>query len=158
MVLAVAVPLAIVELDLVLRMPPVYLVKAEIEINPPEIDPALSTLVSHELGRRDPSATANYVPNQEARLRSKWLAEQVVKNPAIAAELSQYVDPAFELFKTLTVVQFKKTNSFIVSLEGQDPARTKRLLEKLLNEFQIPDENGKRGQARRTPRNTPGKT
>ena len=132
MVLAVSVPLAIGSSILVLRMPAVYLVRAEIEINPPEIDPWLSTLVSHELGRREPSSQANYVPNQEARLRSKWLAELVVTQPEIAAELTQYVDPAVELFKSLTVVQVKKTNSFIVSLEGLDPGRTKRLLEKLL--------------------------
>ena len=135
MVLAVAMPLAIASSIAVLRMPLVYLCKAEIEINPPEVDPVFSTLVSHELGRRDPSSLANYVPNQEARLRSKWLAELVVNDPAIYAELSQYADPASELFKSLTVVQWKKTNSFIVSLEGLDPARTKRLLEKLLQEF-----------------------
>ncbi len=35
MVLAVAVPLAIVSSIVVLKLPPVYLAKAEIEINPP---------------------------------------------------------------------------------------------------------------------------
>ena len=135
MVLAVALPLAIGSSIVVLRMPLVYLVKAEIEINPPEVDPVFSTLVSHELGRRDPSSLANYIPNQEARLRSRWLAELVVNDPAINAELTQYADPATELFKSLAIVQWKKTNSFIVSLEGLDPARTKRLLEKLLEEF-----------------------
>jgi capsular exopolysaccharide synthesis family protein len=137
MVLAIAVPLAISSSIVVLRLPPVYLVKAEIEINPPEVPPELSTLVSHELGRRDPSSQASYVPNHEVWLRNKWLAELVVNNSAIAPELTQYVDPAAELFKSLTVVPVKKgTNSFIVSLEGPDPSRTKRLLEKLLEEFQ----------------------
>ena len=51
--------------------------------------------------------------------------------------MNQYADPAFELFKTLVVQPVKKGgNSFIVSLEGKDPARTKKLLEMLLNEFQ----------------------
>jgi capsular exopolysaccharide synthesis family protein len=137
MVLAIAVPLAISSSIVVLRLTPIYLVKAEIEINPPEVPPQLSTLVSHDLGRRDPASHASYVPNQEVRLRSKWLADLVVNNSAIAAELSQYADPAVELFKSLTVVSAKKgTNSFIVSLEGPDPARTKRLLEMLLIEFQ----------------------
>ena len=45
MVLAVAVPLAIASSIVVLKLPPVYQAKAEIEINPPEIDPVLSTLV-----------------------------------------------------------------------------------------------------------------
>jgi polysaccharide biosynthesis transport protein len=137
MVLAIAVPVAISSSIVVLRLPPVYLVKAEIEINPPEVPPELSTLVSHDVGRRDPASHASYVPNHEVRLRSKWLAELVVNNSDIVTELNQYADPAVELFKSLTVVPVKKgTNSFIVSLEGPDPARTKRLLEMLLNEFQ----------------------
>jgi len=137
MVLAVAVPLAIASSIMVLKLPPVYMAKAEIEINPPEIDPALSTLVSHDPGQHDPSSTASYVPNHEAWLRSKWLAERVVSDQSISAEMSQYDDPAFELFKTLSVQQVRKGgNSFIVSLEGKDPARTKKLLEMLLSEFQ----------------------
>jgi capsular exopolysaccharide synthesis family protein len=137
MVLATAVPLAITSSILVLKLPPVYLAKAEIEINPPEIDPALSTLVTHDPGRREASSAASYVPNHEAWLRSKWLALRVVEDPSITAEMNQYEDPAFELFKTLNVQQVKKgSNSFIVSLEGKDPARTKKLLEMLLNEFQ----------------------
>ena len=56
MVLAVAVPLAITVVDHGAGLPPVYVVKAEIEINPPQLDPWLSTLLSHEIGRRDPSS------------------------------------------------------------------------------------------------------
>jgi len=144
-VLAIAVPLAIASSIVVLKLPPVYLAKAEIEINAPEIDQVLSTLVSHDPGRRDPSSAANYVTNREAWLRSKWLAERVVSDPSISADMDQYADPAFELFKTLSVHQVKKGgNSFIVSLEGKDPARTKKLLELLLSEFQKQDkkENG----------------
>jgi capsular exopolysaccharide synthesis family protein len=137
MVLAVAVPLAITSSIAVLKLSPVYVAKAEIEINPPEIDPALSTLVTHDPGHRDASSMANYVPNHEAWLKSKWLAVRVVEEPSIASEMSQYEDPAFELFKTLSVQQVKKGgNSFIISLEGKDPARTKKLLEMLLAEFQ----------------------
>jgi polysaccharide biosynthesis transport protein len=137
MVLAIAVPLAISSSIVVLRLPPVYLVKAEIEINAPELPPEISTLVSHELGRRDPQSHANYAANQEARLRAKWLHELVVSDHAIAAETSQYADPAVELFKSLQVVQYKKTNSYIVSLEGSDSARSKRILDKLLYEFAL---------------------
>jgi len=133
---AVAVPLAITTSIVVLKLPPVYQARAEIEINPPEIDPLLTTLVAHEVGRRDTSSQASYVANREARLRSKALAEQVVGDPRVAPRISHYADPAFELFKTLAIQQVKRNgNSFIVTLEGNDPALTKRLLELLLEEF-----------------------
>src|SRR5450432_4026857 len=53
MVLLIAVPLAIACSILVLKLPPVYMAKAEIEINPPGIDPELSALLTHEPGHRD---------------------------------------------------------------------------------------------------------
>jgi capsular exopolysaccharide synthesis family protein len=137
-ILAVAVPLAIAGSIGVLRLPPVYLAKAEIEIHPPEYDPALSTLVSHVIGQRDHASQERYVPNRAAQLRSHRLAEIVVNDPSIAQELSQqYVDPAVEVFRTLSVQQVQKnSNTFLVTLEGRDAARTKKLLEMLLLEFQ----------------------
>ncbi len=67
----------------------------------------------------------------------------VVADPTIAPDASQYVDPAFELFRSLSVQRVKTTNSFIVTLEGKDPAKTKKLLETLLIEFkkQAKEEN-----------------
>src|SRR5262249_17373751 len=116
---------------------PVYLAKAEIEIHAPEYDQALSALVSHDVGRRDPANEDRYVPNRAAQLRSKWLAERVVTDPSIAPHVGQYEDPAVELFRTLSVVPFQKGgNSFLVTLEGKDPARTTRLLDTLLRKFQ----------------------
>jgi polysaccharide biosynthesis transport protein len=136
LVLAVAVPLAIGSSIFVLKLPPVYQAKAEIEINPPEIDPVLSTLVSHEIGRSDSASTAQFVPNRAARLQSRWLAELVFVDSEFSQEVSQYADPALELFKSLNVIPVKKgANSFIVTLEGSDPARTAKLLNRLLNEF-----------------------
>ncbi len=135
MVLAVTAPLAIVASMVVLKLPPVYLARAEIEINPPEIDQVLSALVNHDIGRRDPTNAANYVPNGEARLRSKGLHERVVADEAIAPDAAQYIDPAFEMFKSLSVQRVKTTSLFIVSLEGKDPVKTKKLLETLLLEF-----------------------
>jgi capsular exopolysaccharide synthesis family protein len=135
MVLAVAVPLAIGCSIVVLKLPNVYLAKAEIEINPPEIDPELSTLVTHEFGRRDSSSAESYVANREARLRSKWLAERVVSDPTVVVDAAQYADPAFELFKTLSVQRLKHTNSFVVTLEGKDPARAKKLLDLLFTKL-----------------------
>ena len=136
MVLSIAVPLAIGSSILVLKLQPVYLAKGEIEINPPAVDPELSALMTHEPGHHDPSVTATYVPNQEARLRSKGLAQEVVSDPAIANDLVQFTDPASELFRSLNVLRLKNTNLFIVSLEGNDPARTRKLLEMLLIQLQ----------------------
>jgi polysaccharide biosynthesis transport protein len=136
MVLSIAVPLAISSSILVLKLPPVYQAKGEIEINPPAIDPELSALMTHEPGRHDPSVTASYVPNMEARLRSKGLAQEVVSDRSIEADLVQWSDPAFELFKSLNVLRLKNTNLFIVSLEGSDPARTQKLLWMLLVQLQ----------------------
>src|ERR1700722_15979533 len=87
MVLLIAVLLAILFFILVLRLPPVYLAKDEIEIIPPLIDPQLSALMTHKTGRHDPATTAAYVSNHEAWLRSKWLAQKVVNDPSIASEM-----------------------------------------------------------------------
>jgi capsular exopolysaccharide synthesis family protein len=137
-VLATAVPLAILGSILVLRLPPVYVVKAEIEINPPAYDPTLAVLVSHELGRHDQASQDRYIPNRAAQLRSRALAELVVSTADLAPELSRYEDPFVELFdRHLSVVQVQKnSNSYLVSLEGHDAARTTKLLEKLLEKFQ----------------------
>jgi polysaccharide biosynthesis transport protein len=142
-VLAVAIPMAITTSILALKQPAVYVVRAEIEINAPDPDPWLSTLVATEGGRREASSQANYVAIREVRLRKPELKEQVISDPGIATKVTQYADPVFELFKDLSVVQIKKSSSFIVSLEGNDPALTKDLLECLLKKFQeqTKDEN-----------------
>ncbi len=104
-VLAIAVPLSIVACIYILRMPPVYIVKAEIEINPPDYDPALATLVSHDIGRRDPGSQERYVPNRAAQLKSRRLHEtRRQRTPSLQPELSQYEDPATELFRSLNVL------------------------------------------------------
>ena len=142
-VLAVAIPMAITTSILALKQPAVYVVRAEIEINAPDVDPWLSTLVATEGGRREASSQANYVAIREVRLRKPELKEQVISDPGIATKVTQYADPVFELFKDLSVIQIKKSSSFLVSLEGNDPALTKDLLECLLKKFQeqTKDEN-----------------
>jgi capsular exopolysaccharide synthesis family protein len=136
LILAVAVPTAIVASIWTLRQPRIYQARAEITIEPPEFNPVLSTLVSHEIGRHDPTNQERYVPNRIALLQSKGLAELVVSNPIIAQELAAFDDAAQELIiNCLQVRQVNRTNMFIVTLEGRDPARTKKLLETLLEEF-----------------------
>ena len=144
LILAVAVPMAIATSTWALRQPRIYQARAEITIEPPEFNPVLSTLVSHEIGRHDPLTQERYVPNRIAQLQSKGLAERVVSNPTIASEVAAFDDPAQELILGgLQVRQVSKTNMFIVMLDGKDPARTKKLLETLLEEFKklATDEN-----------------
>jgi capsular exopolysaccharide synthesis family protein len=137
MVLAIAVPFAIAASIVVLKLPFVYQARAEIEITAPEVDPLLSSLVAHDVGRRDPTNQSTYLANREVRLRSPWLRDQVIADPRIAPRVSNFADPAVELFKSLTIQQVKKgSNAFIVSLDGSDPGLTKQLLEVLLEEFE----------------------
>jgi polysaccharide biosynthesis transport protein len=136
MVLAVAVPLAVLSCTYIQRMPSIYLVKAEIEVNAPDYDPVLSTLVSHEIGRRDAGSQALYIPNRAAQLKSARLQQKVVNAQDIIADMSQFEDPATELLGSLSVIPLQRNgNTFVVTLEGRDPFRTKRLMEILLREF-----------------------
>ena len=98
MVLSIALPLAIALSIMVLRLPPVYIAKGELEINPPAIDPQLSALMTHEPGSHDASILPTYVPNHEAWLRSKWLAQKVVNDLSIAEEMAQYQIQLSSLF------------------------------------------------------------
>jgi succinoglycan biosynthesis transport protein ExoP len=147
LVLTVAVPMSIVASTLALRQPRIYQARAEITIDPPQYNPALSTLVSQEIGRHDPLTQEKYVPNRVAFLQSKGLAELVVSRPALAAEVARFDDPAQELIlKGLQARPVGKTNLYIVTLEGTDPARTKKLLEALLSEFKLRCEEDNRRQ------------
>lgn len=136
LILAVGVPMAIATSIWSLRQPKIYQARAEVTIEPPEFNPVLSTLVSHEIGRHDPITQERYIPNRIAQLQSKGLAERVFNNPTFASEVAAFDDPAQELILNgLQVRQIGKTNMFSVMLEGRDPARTKSLLESLLQEF-----------------------
>ena len=130
-------PLSIVFSIMALRQPRIYQARAEILIEAPQLDPILSTLVSHDLGRGDPSMHEKYAPNMVARLQSKGLAERVVSNARLAPELAMLDDPAQELIVDhINVKPFGKTNMYyFVTLDGKDPALTKRLLEGLLHEL-----------------------
>src|SRR4051794_35770047 len=120
-VLAIAVPVAVLGCIYVLRMPPVYSVRAEIEVHPPELDPILSTMFTHPIGRRDAGTQERYVPNRAAQLKSARLQDRVVRDPSISPELAQYEDPATELFRSLTCVPVQRnSNMYIVTLEGRD--------------------------------------
>ncbi|MFO0889627.1 MAG: polysaccharide biosynthesis tyrosine autokinase [Isosphaeraceae bacterium] len=151
LVLVVALPLAIASSIWALRQPRIYQAVAEVTIDPPQLDPILTTLVSREIGRHDTHTQESYIPNLIALLRSKTLAELVVSNPAFAAEINQFDDPAFELIlDRLQVRPVLKSNRIVVSLEGKDPARAKKLLETLLYEFKDQAERSNREKIQET--------
>ena len=89
LVLAVAVPMAIATSIWALRQPRIYQATAEVTIEPPQFDPVLSALVSHDLGRHDPHVQETYIPNLIALLRSRMLAEKVVSDPSLAVRSQQ---------------------------------------------------------------------
>lgn len=136
LVLAVGVPLSVLGAILTLRQAAIYRVTAEISIEPPRFDPALATLVTHDVARRDIDAIEKYVPNRLAQLRSKSLAERVVNDPELFPGSAPVGgDPAQDLVNSLQVRQMPGTNYFVVSLEGTDPERIRKQLEALLGEF-----------------------
>ncbi len=136
LILAVAVPMAIATSIWALRQPRIYQAVAEVTIEPPQFNPVLSALVSHDLGRHDPHVQETYIPNLVALLRSRMLAEKVISDPSLASEVRKFDDPAQELIiGGLQVRPFPHTNMILVTLEGKDPTRTKKLLEALLMEF-----------------------
>ncbi|WP_165225191.1 GumC family protein [Aquisphaera insulae] len=136
LVLVVAVPMAALTSAWALRQPKIYRAVAEITIDPPQINPMLSTLVSRDLGQQDGASQERYAPNRVAHLQSLELAEQAVTAALSAKELAGFDDAAQELFgANLVVKPVGKTNRYIVTLEGRDPARTSKLLFALVEAF-----------------------
>jgi capsular exopolysaccharide synthesis family protein len=136
LVLAVGVPLSVLAAVWAVRQPPVYRASAQIFIEPPQYDPVLSTLVHHDLGRRDAEATALYLPNMVARLKTKPLAQQVVNDPAfLQGDAPPGPDAADELIANLQTKTHINTNFVTVTLDGSDPARTARQLSTWLDIF-----------------------
>ena len=156
LILAVAVPMAIATSIWALRQPKIYQARAEVTIDPPEFNPVLSTLVSHEIGRHDPIAQERYIPNRIAQLQSKGLAERVFSNPTFASEVAAFDDPAQELILNgLQVRQINKTNMFSVTLEGRDPARTKKPPGDRCSRNSRTWRSQRAGTGRKTPRSMP---
>jgi polysaccharide biosynthesis transport protein len=94
------------------------------------------TLVSHDMGNRDPEFNAKYVPNRIAQLRSNRLAEQVLNDPSLAQATAPGDEAVQALVNRLQTRQVPNSNRFLVSLEGNDPARTAKMLYTWLDLFQ----------------------
>lgn len=136
LVLMVAVPLSTLLALFVVRQPAYYQASAMILIEPPQYDPVLSGLVSHDVGRNDRDFNDKYLPNRVAYLKSKALAQQVVNDPAfLKGETLPDIDAADLLILYLATKRDLNSNWVTVTLEGTDPARTARQLQTLLNRF-----------------------
>lgn len=134
-VLMVAVPLGVVATVWVLRMPSVYQAEAMVLIEPPQIDPVLSTLVSRDVGQPNRDVSDRYLPNRVAQLRSKALADRVVNDPAFLQGAAPPEGAAEELLKNLAAKYTNGTNWVKVTLDGTDPARVAKQLSTLLDIF-----------------------
>jgi succinoglycan biosynthesis transport protein ExoP len=134
--LAVAIPIATAGTLFVLRLPPVYMVSASIEIKPPRVDPAVAQLINGEMGRGD-STDEKYIPDTLALLKSKSLTEEVVRDPGLGLPASALEgDPALELMAKVAYRQIPQSHFYTVTLEGRDPDRITRTLNVLLDKFQ----------------------
>lgn len=140
LVLAVTLVVGLAGAALVLRQPAIYESVAEIQIVPPEFDPALTAIIgsaasiSHENSEQ-------YVLNRIAELQSKTLIERVLLELGPAAgEVT-----AGEVINGLTTRRVTGTPYFQVSLESRDQDRVARLLNALLKELNssAKDENRK---------------
>ena len=151
LVLAIGVTLSVAGAVVVVRLPAVYRATAQISIEPPTYDATLSTLIEHEVGRNDPEAALKYVPNQLVKLQSKGLAEQVVSHPDFDQPTPAAGDPAQELLNNLQTRPLPKSDYIIVTLEGTDPERTTKQLNKLLELFRDEAEGEKDRDDRRDP-------
>ncbi len=137
LILMVGVPLSTLVALYVVRQPAYYQATAMIQIQPPQYDQVLSTIVSHDVGRvSDRESNDKYLPNRVAYLKSKALAQKVVNDPAfLQGEALPDIDAADMLLLYLSTRQIIGSNWVQVTLEGTDPARTTRQLQTLLSRF-----------------------
>ena len=123
---------------LVLRMPAIYRATAEVTIEPPRYDHFLSKIINaHTLVQTTTEEAEKYVPDKLAYLRSKALAEKVVRDLSIASgqPIGPLDDPAAELIKNLYTRNQTGTHYYTVWLEGRDPAKVTKTLDLLLKQF-----------------------
>jgi succinoglycan biosynthesis transport protein ExoP len=137
LVLALAIPLMMGGSWYALRLAPVYRSVAEIKIERPQSDMAMSALLPHDVVRRDAEADAKFAPNQLQILRSKSLVDKVMARPEIVQSSAGGPDLASELMANLTHKIQPGTSHYHVALEGPDPAQTMVLLRALLEEFKV---------------------
>lgn len=135
--LIVAVPLGTLASIYALRQPKIYQAMGQIRIEAPHFDSALSALVARDMGQGDASSQASYAADRVTDLQyGRALAERVIARNQFGPEVAQMDDPAAELIVDhIAVKPVLKSNTYNVTLNGRDPALTKRLLEAVLEEM-----------------------
>jgi capsular exopolysaccharide synthesis family protein len=138
MVVAVGVLVSVAGTLLVLRMPAIYRATAEVTIEPPHVDRWLPGIIKADaLVRATDEDNEKYVPDKLAFLRSKALAERVVRDPGVTGGQppASADDAATELLKNLYTRNQTGTHFYTVWLEGRDPAKVAKSLQILLEHF-----------------------
>jgi polysaccharide biosynthesis transport protein len=138
LVLAVSIPVAVAGILLVLRMPAVYRVEAEIMIEPPKYDRFLTEIInpgSHPQTSSDEQD--KYVPDKLNLLRSRPLADKVVRmmSESDGQPISPLEDPAADIVKNMTTKPRPGSHHIVVTLDGSDPGKVTRTLNHLIEEF-----------------------
>jgi succinoglycan biosynthesis transport protein ExoP len=138
LVLALALPLATAGTLFVLRLPATYLVTARIEVKPPKIDQQIALILTKgELSRTD-ATDEKYIPDTVAMLNDKGLAKKTLLDPALGLPSSAADDDAAtDLALKVKTRQIPQSHLFDVTLEGRDPDRITRVLNRLLDKFRI---------------------
>jgi polysaccharide biosynthesis transport protein len=138
LVLVVALPIAVAGILLVLRLPAVYRVEAEIMIEPPRYDRFLSEIInpgSHPQTSSDEQD--KYVPDKLNLLRSRALAEKALRflSETDGQPISPLDDPAADVVKNMTTKPRPGSHHIVVTLDGSDAGKVTRTLIHLLEEF-----------------------
>lgn len=138
LVVAVGVLVSVAGTVLVLRMPAIYRATAEVTIEPPRFDHHLRGIIKADtLIRSSSEDDEKYVPDKLALLRSKSLAERVVRDPSLTGgqPAAPDGDAAADLVKNLYTRNQTGTHYYTVWLEGRDPSRVAKSLQLLLEKF-----------------------
>jgi capsular exopolysaccharide synthesis family protein len=122
---------------LVQRMPNEYRALARIELRPPKSDASVNLILKTPgLGGADAAEQERFVPNSLAMLQTRMLAEETLKEVGPAPEYR--AEPSKEILQTLAWKKLiPNANYYEVTLEGREPERTSKLLNRLLERFVI---------------------
>jgi len=138
LVFLVAIPIASGGTLLVLRMPAIYSVAAQITIEAPKSDPAIRSLVgSGEMIVTDSGGSEKYVPSTLALLSSRSFLAEVLLDPALGLPPSAFEDkdPATEMVDKVKTRIIPQSSIVRVTYEGKDPELITRILDRTLTKF-----------------------
>jgi succinoglycan biosynthesis transport protein ExoP len=137
LVLAVAITFTVAGVLVVLRMPAIYKVEAELKIEPPRFDRFLSGIIPGSFNQANNDELEKYVPDKLTILRSRTLADKVVYEMSRdeGVPINPMTDPAGEIVKNFSAKPRTGTHYHVATLEGTDPARITRTLTRMLDLF-----------------------